>query len=68
MHYFWLLGVVQHLDLLRWDLEGLVAEGSDLEGLFRDVVLDSREQSFKGATVEVHGREDEHGGDGRVYS
>lgn len=55
MHYFWLLGVVQHLYLLRWDFEGFVAEGSDLEGLFRNVVLDSREHSFEGATVEVHG-------------
>ena len=43
VHDFRFLGVVKDLYLLGWDFDGFIAEGGQLEGLFRDVVLDGCE-------------------------
>lgn len=64
--YFWFGGVVEHLHVAGCHAHHLVGEGVQFECLFCDVVVDRCEDGPCRAFVEVHGREDEAGGDGGV--
>lgn len=68
MDYFWFGGVVDNLQVTSRHAHHLVGEGMQLECLLGDVVIDGGEDGACRSFVEVHWREDEAGGDGRVYS